>query len=61
MNSKYVRKVTNYLESMKDGAVVDISNSPTREDFIQVAKWYIDSFGQLEFDKNYNKIRKCRI
>lgn len=58
MSKQYIKKVLDYLESMKTGTIVDVSSSQTREDFIQVAKWYIDTWGQLEFNSDYSKLRK---
>lgn len=60
MSKQYVKKVVDYLESMAAGAILDVSKSPTRENFIQVAKWYIDSFGGMEFNSTYTKLRKCK-
>lgn len=60
VSMEYILKVTRYLQSLEPGTVVDLSKSPTREDFIEVAKQYIDTWGELEFNENYQKLRKCR-
>lgn len=59
MTREYIQKTIRYLDDLEPGKAVDISRSKTRDDFVQVAKWYIDTWGGLEFNSNYGRIRKC--